>query len=223
MEHLFTIKLATSEIQVRHEDGYINATQMCKAGGKEFKHWKALKSTKILIRELTYKQNIMYDHLVNSKQGKGGCSWIHPDLCIPLAQWISPKFGLSVSKYIEEWRSMSTNNEKRFWSDLIDCVVNHPFENRQEEKKWQLLVAANEDGEIEVETRFGRIDILTSSKVIEIKTARLWKHAIGQVLCYSRAFKDRLPAIYLFDCENAPRKEIDECCFEFKIEVKYLT
>ena len=34
----------------RAEDGFINATELCKAGGKEFKHWNSLESTKNLLK-----------------------------------------------------------------------------------------------------------------------------------------------------------------------------
>ena len=39
------------------EDGFINATAMCKAGGKQFKHWNSLESTKELIKALEETQN----------------------------------------------------------------------------------------------------------------------------------------------------------------------
>lgn len=44
----------------------------------------------------------------------------------------------------------------------------------------------------------GRIDLLTSTHVIEVKEAANWKHAIGQVLVYSSYFPSRKPMIYLF-------------------------
>jgi len=31
---------------IRKEDGYINATKLCKEGGKEFKDWNRLENTK---------------------------------------------------------------------------------------------------------------------------------------------------------------------------------
>ena len=34
------------------EDGFINATAMCKAGGKRFNDWKRLDSTQELINEI---------------------------------------------------------------------------------------------------------------------------------------------------------------------------
>lgn len=88
------------------DDGYINATQMCKAGGKLFGHWKELDSTKTVIEVLSSDIGIPISQLVESKKGnttayKQG-TWIHPDLAIQLAQWLSPSFALQVSRWVRQ-------------------------------------------------------------------------------------------------------------------------
>jgi hypothetical protein len=86
----------------RSEDNYINATQLCQAGGKRFNNWFRMDSTKELINGLESETLISASQLVNIKKGNSGDfnqgSWIHPDLAIQLAQWISPSFALQVSK-----------------------------------------------------------------------------------------------------------------------------
>ena len=92
------------------EDGFINATDMCKAGGKQFKNWYRLDSTKELIEELDNKLKKSVAHIWATKivdiiQGgsaKLQGSWIHPDLAVHLAMWISPTFGIQVSGWIRE-------------------------------------------------------------------------------------------------------------------------
>lgn len=82
-------------------DGYINATQLCKAGGKQFNHWYSLDGTGELIRTLEEEilnPDISGIKIVETKSGRYGGSWIHPDLAIQLAQWISPKFAVRVSR-----------------------------------------------------------------------------------------------------------------------------
>jgi hypothetical protein len=37
---------------IRKEDGYINATQLCKSGGKEFKNWNRNDKTKQLVEKV---------------------------------------------------------------------------------------------------------------------------------------------------------------------------
>ncbi len=52
LEEKYTLTFNGMTIQYRKEDGFVNATAMCKAGKKEFKHWKSLQSTKDLIKAL---------------------------------------------------------------------------------------------------------------------------------------------------------------------------
>ena len=88
-------------IQFRETDGYINATQLCKAGGKNFGHWNSLESTKKLISVLESNIGIPILDLIDKKiGGDHSNTWIHPDLAIQLAQWLSPEFALQVSNWI---------------------------------------------------------------------------------------------------------------------------
>ena len=87
------------------KDGYVNATQLCKAGNKRFNHWNTLESTKDLIKELNRSAGIPADLLIDTKMtgiNEERGSWVHPDLAIQLAQWISASFALQVSRYIRE-------------------------------------------------------------------------------------------------------------------------
>ena len=52
------ITLGGIDIISRPEDGYINATQLCKAGGKEFKAWYRNDKVKEFLEELSFKKNI---------------------------------------------------------------------------------------------------------------------------------------------------------------------
>ena len=94
------------------EDGFINATAMCKAGGKKFNEWKRLENTKELINELENESGTPASLLISIKKGNSGKfkqgSWIHPDLAVQLAQWISPTFALKVSRWVREIAITST-------------------------------------------------------------------------------------------------------------------
>jgi hypothetical protein len=89
---------------VSRSDGFVDATEICKAGGKRFNHWYQLESTKQLFNETASEAGIPASQLMDIKKGNSGDfnqgSWIHPDLAIQLAQWISPSFALQVSKWI---------------------------------------------------------------------------------------------------------------------------
>jgi hypothetical protein len=91
-------------ITSRPLDHYVNATQLCQAGGKKFNDWFRLDTTKELINELSSDAGIPVSLLVDTIRGRSSKftqgSWIHPDLSIQLAQWISPKFAIQISKWI---------------------------------------------------------------------------------------------------------------------------
>lgn len=122
------------------EDGFINATAMCKAGKKEFKHWNSLESTKALTRALVEVENADVGISTSAKYSvidikKGGNdkkaqgSWIHPDLAVQLAQWISPTFALQVSKWIRELAYTGSVNIKE------DKTQQQLFDLQNENKK----------------------------------------------------------------------------------------
>ena len=105
-----TLNLNNVLIISRSEDNYINATQLCQAGNKQFNDWFRLNTTKQLINEESSETGIPVSQLVDIKKGNSNAfnqgSWIHPDLAIQLAQWISPKFALQISGWI---RTLFTN------------------------------------------------------------------------------------------------------------------
>tara|TARA_Y100000389_G_scaffold14546_1_gene12894 strand:- start:4731 stop:5129 length:399 start_codon:yes stop_codon:yes gene_type:complete len=76
------------------EDGYINATALCKAGGKQWKHYFENEQTKKYINALILKVGIPSNKIIESKKGRYGGTWVHRKVAIHLAQWISPEFSL---------------------------------------------------------------------------------------------------------------------------------
>lgn len=73
-------------------DGYINATELCKTGGKSFGHWYKLKRNKELI--------IYLENEVNEKVVKieNKIFFIHPDLEVIVRAWVNPSFALLISQ-----------------------------------------------------------------------------------------------------------------------------
>jgi hypothetical protein len=49
------------------------------------------------------------DGLIQSRPGKGGGSWIHPDLAVPFATWLSVEFEFRVSEWVQEWMKTGQN------------------------------------------------------------------------------------------------------------------
>ena len=102
-------------ISQRAYDGYINATALCKAAGKQINHYLELQSTHEFIKELSSDLGLPRSELIQIKKGgipKEQGTWVHPQVAIHLAQWASPKFAVLVSKWVFEW--LSGNNATRY-------------------------------------------------------------------------------------------------------------
>ncbi len=110
--------------------------------------------------------------------------------------WISPKFAVKVSYWIEDWRSYSKENNDQYVYNISNLEASLSI---QKEKLIQNILQTRLSGEIEVETPFGFIDIMTNDTIIEIKCFKHWKDAIGQILAYGNYFPDKKKSIYLFD------------------------
>ena len=67
----------------------------------------------------------------------------------------------------------------------------------QVELEFSKKLAEKLGGKTEYANPAGRIDVLTSDFVIEVKVAHNWKHAIGQALVYSFYFPDHSPMVCL--------------------------
>ena len=91
-------------IEHREEDGFINVTNLCKAGSKQFKHWFSLDKTKAFLQVLSSSVGIPTDELVKYNTGsiRERSTWAHPQVAINIAQWISPNFDVKVSSWVYE-------------------------------------------------------------------------------------------------------------------------
>ena len=92
------------QIENRESDGYINVTNLCKAGGKKFGNWKQLNKTFDFLEVLSSTIGIPSVELLNQTQGGNGerHTWVHPQVAINIAQWISPQFDVKVSSWVYE-------------------------------------------------------------------------------------------------------------------------
>ena len=95
-------------IYQRVKDGYINATAMCRANNRKMNDYTRLDTTKPFIQELTAVTGIPATELI--QRIKGGTphlqgTWVHPQVAIHLAQWLSPKFAVLITKLVMDWMS----------------------------------------------------------------------------------------------------------------------
>ncbi len=92
-------------IHQRGEDGYFDATAMCKATNKRWFNYYQLDSTKAFVDALSSKAGYPASELIQSLKGgppQNQGTWVHPYIAINLAQWCSPQFAVQVSEWVFE-------------------------------------------------------------------------------------------------------------------------
>jgi len=83
-------------IHRRTTDGYVNATAMCKANGKRWTKYRESDRANEYLEALSTEARISVYGLIESKTGgsEGGETWIHPQVAVDLARWISAPFAV---------------------------------------------------------------------------------------------------------------------------------
>lgn len=83
-------------ISRRTSDGYVNATAMCKANGKRWKDYRESDRCQHYLDALESVAGISVHGLVESRSGGvgGGGTWVHPQVAVDLARWISAPFAV---------------------------------------------------------------------------------------------------------------------------------
>ncbi|WP_016950008.1 KilA-N domain-containing protein [Anabaena sp. PCC 7108] len=87
--------------------GYVNATQMCDASEKQFNDYARLKGTKAYWEALSTETGIPVSELVlvvrggNDEQRRSQGTWVHPEIAIDLAQWVSVEFRIWANRELK--------------------------------------------------------------------------------------------------------------------------
>jgi hypothetical protein len=86
----------------QRSDGYLNATDMCKATGKLLADYKRLKSTQEYFKAFSLIMGIPIVKIIEVKSGRYGGTWIHPKASVHLAIWCNPEFAVMVTEWTYE-------------------------------------------------------------------------------------------------------------------------
>lgn len=214
------------KVIIMKKNDYINATKICndavtKNGTKkEFRYWKQNSNTDDVIEEISKTTGISTNDLMITVTGgklldvRG--TYVHPMLITLMAHWISPKFAVKVSIWIEQWKKYSDENTVNYFDALSNL---ESYDHSNKEKLVQKKLQKKYGGEIEVPTKIGNIDLLTDDSIIEIKTYDNWKHAVGQIIMYSKFYPNKDKYICLFDANDKDVKMIKKLCSEDNINV----
>jgi hypothetical protein len=141
-------------IQRRQADGYVNASAMCRAGGKRWNHYQANDRTQDYIHALAADAGIPAtgnEGLIRSIQGgrpelQG--TWIHPRLAVDLARWISPQFAVWMDGwFLEQFTTpLPTTNRhpvnRQGFLDRSPRIVIHAASDEEALTIWEQAVAA---------------------------------------------------------------------------------
>jgi len=198
------------------DDGFVNVTELCKIGGKEYYNWRRSFKTQPYIDKISELYNLGEDKLIDRAIGGYYITWAHPTIATNIAQWISVEFSAQVAKWIEEWKE-NKENKDRYNYELQNIKPDDPYSYREKEIQERLY---NELGGVkEYETNNGRVDLLTDNEIIEIKLHDNWKHGIGQLLVYNEDIMNRKMRLHLFDGEYDER--IKNICGKYNIDVTW--
>jgi KilA-N domain len=95
-------------IEQRVKDGYVNATALCKAAGRPWSRYWDARPSRDFAEALSAEIGISISELIQSVKGgdiKLQGTWVHPQVAIHLAQWLSPEFAVKVSGWVYKWMS----------------------------------------------------------------------------------------------------------------------
>jgi hypothetical protein len=98
--HLQTRSWNGTAIPRRTSDGYINATAMAKASGKQWNNYFQTDRTTTYIEALSRNLGIQVTSLYTAKPGEG--TWIHERLAVDFARWISADFAVWMDAWFLE-------------------------------------------------------------------------------------------------------------------------
>ncbi|KAK6025808.1 KilA-N domain protein [Ostertagia ostertagi] len=98
-------QLASSIIEQRGSDGYINATQLCQAAGRRWDQYVREEANGRFLRALSKSEGLEVPKLYPTvTAGDGQVNvWVHPKVAINLGQWLSGEFAVKVADWVYAW------------------------------------------------------------------------------------------------------------------------
>lgn len=130
--------------------------------------------------------------------------------------------------FVTERSKVSTGGRPKVCVKLtVDCFEKLKTSKQiklDDEKTVQAFLHKKMGGVIEVITPVGRVDLLTSEFIVEIKNAKNWKSGLGQLLVYHGYYPSHGMNLVLFGSSHSSFKEIVEChCLRFGIKVDWFS
>lgn len=86
----------------RGDNVMVNATEMAKPFGKSPKDFLKTEQTKTYVKALSEVRKILSSDLVQVIYGDNGGTWMHEDVAMEFARWLSPAFAIWCNDRIKE-------------------------------------------------------------------------------------------------------------------------
>lgn len=123
----------------------VNATEMAKHFGKEPKFWLMNKSTTDYLNELSKVRNLTLADLVQvTKGGNNPGTWMHEDVAMEFARWLSPAFAIWCNDRIKELLQYGMTATQPTLEQMInnpDLVISIATQLKNEREEKQRLQA----------------------------------------------------------------------------------
>ena len=193
----------------------VNATEMAKPFGKRTNDFLSSKSTNELICSLSVKTGISATELVIVNQGgRNQGTWLHEDLALIFAQWLSPDFYLWCNDRIKELLTHGITATQ----PTLEQIINNPdliislatqLKNEREEKA-RLL---SENSRLLPKASFVDKIIDTGGKIDVGQAAKLLKLPFGR----NKLFEELRKTGIFFKNRNEPKQQyIESGYFELR-------
>lgn len=130
-----------NKVTFRNNEGvvFVNATEMAKPFGKRPKDYLKLDITKLFIK--TLREDYPFDLISVQKGGSTPGTWIHEDVALDFAQWLSPVFRVWCNKKLKELISTGETAIHQPSEDEVILKALTTLQNRIEVQANQLLLA----------------------------------------------------------------------------------
>jgi hypothetical protein len=174
---------------------FIDATVICSNAGKKWHKFIMNARIQEFMKELAKSLGVEKTSLWKSTPGRNGRTLVHPAVHTRLVLWISESFHVPVTMWLERTKinDKVIAEEHREAIEKLKPTFSHQYEAEVRER------LANEvNGQQCVIGKFGEIDIVTTTEVIEIKWIKKWAHALGQVLAHVKSMPERSPRVHFF-------------------------
>lgn len=125
----------------------VNATEMAKPFGKSPKDFLKTEQTKRFIEALSEVKKILSSDLVRVVYGDNGGTWMHEDVALEFARWLSPAFSIWCNDRIKELLTVGMTATPQTLEDMVnnpDLIISLATQLKKEREEKENLRLENE-------------------------------------------------------------------------------